>query len=124
MKIKLLLITLINTMLLNQGLVNAAPEPQQVNNCSRTNVESVGARLEGSPEAGSYIKFTNGLYSDTYEPYSYGQSKKGDTVLLCLDNVPKGCPPGDDRGKSFIAINERNNIMFKVVKGHHFCGGA
>ena len=68
------------------------------------------------------IKVSGAKTVDT--PHHLGQSKKGDTVLLCLDNVPKGCPPGDDRGKSFIAINERNNIMFKVVKGHHFCGGA
>jgi hypothetical protein len=49
---------------------------------------------------------------------------KGDKVSLCLQSLPKDCPPGDDRGKVYQVTNHKNKKTFTGVDSWHLCGGA
>ena len=52
------------------------------------------------------------------------RSKVGDRVRICLDSLPKDCPPGDDRGKIYTTTNERTNESWTMQDSQHGCGGA
>jgi hypothetical protein len=51
-------------------------------------------------------------------------SRIGDQVRLCLVSLPKDCPPNDDRGYVYKALNLRNHESWDLPDSEHSCGGA
>ena len=108
----------------------AAKPPTQVGQCSDTFVANVGTRLvgeTGQPIAGSgtSISFTNGIYLVSYDTVPAVQaSKLKDKVKMCLNSVPKNCPPRDNRGKVYKVMNYRTGGRFTMSDSQHSCGGA
>jgi hypothetical protein len=104
--------------------------PTAVGQCVETVVSKVSTRLEepsGAPElgSGSAIKYENGGYQVSYEQLpAIDRSRVGDTVRMCLVNIPQGCPPGDDRGRSYHSTNLRTGESWEAPNAEHMCGGA
>jgi len=51
-------------------------------------------------------------------------ARTGDRVKLCLVAISDECPPGDDRGKVYKAINLRTHKSWTALDSEHSCGGA
>ena len=82
--------------------------PKKAGQCVRTEISELGSRLEGSPDSGSAIAYTNGVTGVSYDIITaIRRSRVGDPITLCLVSVPRNCPPGDDRGKVYSAVNGR-----------------
>ncbi|MFH1401420.1 MAG: hypothetical protein ABIG40_00380 [Parcubacteria group bacterium] len=110
---------------LNSGL------PTEVDQCVTTTVSKIGTRLvdgitgQGVEGSGSAIEYLNGGYQVSYDIIEgIENSVPGDVVNLCLIAVPKECPPGDDRGKLYRAINLRTGESWEALDAQHMCGGA
>jgi hypothetical protein len=109
----------------------AAGLPTKVGQCVDTTVKSVEERLEDGatnkpvPGSGSAISFANGGYQVSYEQMpAVDASRAGDPIRLCLASIPKGCPPGDDRGREYKATNLRTHKSWRLPDSEHSCGGA
>ena len=108
--------------------------PQQVGECVQTRVAAVGQRLQAPsdngiltdvPNSGSSISFTDGLSQVDYDAVpGIDHSRAGDGVRLCLTSVPKGCPPGDNRGRVYAGTNLRTGESWNAMDSEHECGGA
>ena len=99
--------------------------PTKVGACTVTTIKSVGTRLEGIPDSGGAVSYSNGGYQVSYEAIEgLKGSKKGDKIRLCLVSVPDECPPGDDRGKVYRATNLRTHRSWEASDSEHMCGGA
>ena len=67
---------------------------------------------------------------DTVTPGTYEQvaavngSRPGDRVITCLVSIPRGCPPGDDRGRLYTTTNLRTEDSWTLPDSQHRCGGA
>jgi hypothetical protein len=98
----------------------AVREP--VRACTLTRVAYVGYR---AGDSGSVIEYANGLWQVDYNiiPGMQG-SRRGDRVLLCLTDIPVGCPPGDDRGRTYKGTNLRTLESWSAINSEHSCGGA
>jgi hypothetical protein len=48
----------------------------------------------------------------------------GDPVRLCVIDLPGHCPPADDRGINFLAVNGRTGDRWEAGDSEHECGGA
>src|SRR4051794_1814442 len=110
-----------------------APEssslPAKPGQCVTTQVASVTSRLEGEPpgafESGTAINFSNGGHQVSNERESaLIASKRGDRVIMCLTAIPRGCPPGDDRGRYYTVTNLRTRSSWSLPDSQHLCGGA
>lgn len=101
--------------------------PTKVGACTETSIEQIGGRLEGddSFETGTTVIFANGGSQVSYdkEPVII-RSRLGDPVRVCLVSIPKGCPPGDDRGKFYRTTNLRTGKSWELPDSQHECGGA
>ena len=101
--------------------------PTAVGACSQSTIAAIGGRLEGddSFESGTSVSFANdgGQVSYDREEAIIG-SKVGDPVRICLVSIPKGCPPGDDRGKVYRTTNLRTGESWELSDSQHECGGA
>lgn len=99
--------------------------PVQVRGCAEAIVSLVGPRLEGVPDSGSTIIYTNGLrqVNDDVVP-AINDSRRGDRVRICLVSVPKNCPPGDERGRFYAGTNLRTGESWTAPDSQHMCGGA
>jgi hypothetical protein len=105
--------------------VSTPHQAMRVGDCTDVTVGSVGSRLEGMPNSGSAILYTNALSQVSYDPVpGIDHSKAGDKVRLCLASVPHDCPPGDDRGKVYAAANQRTGETWNAPDSEHACGGA
>ena len=105
--------------------------PTTPGTCALTTITSTGARLvDGStgrpiPGSGSAVNFANKGYQVSYgEELGIAHSQRGDRVYLCLMKVPKGCPPGDNRGRIYTTTNLRNMESWTLPDSEHSCGGA
>lgn len=101
--------------------------PQSVGACITSNIADFGGRLEGDEnfDSGTGVRFSNGGSQVSYEkePGIIG-SKVGDPVRICLVSIPKGCPPGDVRGKVYRTTNQRTGESWQLPDSQHMCGGA
>ena len=87
-----------------------------------TTVASVGWR---AGDSGSAIEYANGMWQVDYNIIAgIHNSRKGDRVRLCLTEIPKGCPPGDKRGRTYEATNLRTHASWRAINSEHSCGGA
>src|SRR3569623_1883020 len=41
-----------------------------------------------------------------------------------LAGLPEDCPPGDDRGKTYSAVDLRTSGKWELPDAEHMCGGA
>lgn len=104
-----------------------APESAalQVGACVDTTVRLTGPRLEGVADSGSTVIYANGVSQVTYDVTpGITNSQIGDAVHLCLVSVSQNCPPGDERGKVYSAINNRTHESWTAPDSEHSCGGA
>lgn len=101
----------------------AMPKPGQ---CMASKILATGTRLEGVPDSGSYVRYDPGtLHGVSYDSVpGIVHSKVGDKLELCLVSVPKGCPPGDNRGRVWLAVNLRTQEFWQLPDAEHMCGGA
>ena len=111
----------------------AAPAPtstspatmQRVGDCVDTTITEIGGRLEGMPDSGTSILYANTASQVSYDVLADAKaSKPGDKVKLCVTEVPKDCPAGDDRGFIYSAANERTGKSWTAANSQHMCGGA
>jgi len=101
------------------------PVPAKVGACVSTAVKEVSFRLDGVPDSGSAIEYTDGIYQVSYDTVpEMAASRAGDKIKLCLLSVPSGCPKGDDRGKNYRATNLRTGKSWEAMDSEHMCGGA
>lgn len=105
--------------------------PTRVGHCAGTRVKKVETRLfDGAtnrpiPGSGSAIEFVNGGYQVSYEQVrAVDWSRRGDRVKICLVSIPKGCPPGDQRGRIYRTTNLRTGGVWTLPDFEHRCGGA
>lgn len=113
------------------GIAAADSLPTQVGQCVNTTIKDVTARLvDGTtnkpiPGSGSAVDFVNGGYQVSYDTIAaISQSRAGDPVTMCLVSLPKGCPAGDDRGKTYKTTNLRTHGTWTLPDSEHSCGGA
>jgi hypothetical protein len=93
--------------------------------CLEATVSVVGSRLQGMPNSGSAILYTNGMSQVSYDAVpGIDHSQAGDAVHLCLVSVPQNCPPGDDRGKVYSGANQRTGENWQAPDSEHACGAA
>jgi uncharacterized protein YecT (DUF1311 family) len=98
--------------------------PTRIGACSLTALSQVGTRL-GTPGSGSAVSEANGASQVSYDQVpAIDASRPGDPALICLASVPRGCPPGDDRGKIYGVANLRTLGAWAQPDSEHSCGGA
>ena len=105
--------------------------PQHVGQCSLTTVKKIETRLvDGITNqpilgSGSVVEFANGGYQVSYQQEKgIDHSRSGDLVRMCLLSIPKHCPPGDDRGRTYRTTNLRTHASWTLPDSEHMCGGA
>jgi hypothetical protein len=105
--------------------------PKRVGQCSFTKVSKLETRLVYGDTykpvlgSGSAITFNNCGYQVSYQQVeAVDLSRSGDPVLMCLVSIPKGCPPGDDRGRVYRTTNLRTHHSWTLPNAEHMCGGA
>ena len=108
---------------------NLAPTPlayatvqEPIGACTLTRVAHVGFR---AGDGGSVIEYADGRWQIDYNFITgIHNSRRGDRVLLCLTEVPAGCPPGDERGRTYKGTNLRTLESWSAINSEHSCGGA
>lgn len=113
--------------LLQAALQPARAEPlaSRIGQCSNTTVARTGSRLQGVPSSGSAVSYANGGVQVSYDLIrGIRASRPGDLVRLCLVSIPRGCPPGDNRGRIYRATNLRTGASWTAPDSQHSCGGA
>ena len=96
-----------------------------VGDCVDTRITDVGTRLEGVPDSGSSVSFANGVDQVSYETVpAVSHAQVGDEVRLCLISLPADCPPNDDRGYVYKALDLRTHERWDLPDSEHACGGA
>jgi hypothetical protein len=99
--------------------------PKRVGDCADTAIKSIGTRLEGVPDSGSAVGFENGGYQVGYDRVpAIEQSRNGDPVRMCLVSLPRNCPKGDDRGRTYRTTDLRTHQSWSLADSTHMCGGA
>lgn len=111
--------------------VGSGAMPTTLGQCSRTTVLKTGTRLTNGTTgqdiagSGSSISYTNGGYQVAYDTVpGIENSRPGDAISICLVFIPKNCPPGDNRGKEYTAVNLRTGESWRAGDSGHSCGGA
>jgi hypothetical protein len=108
--------------------------PQKVGQCVETAIRKISDRF-GKPvsplpskdgfDPGTLVVFENGGSQISYDKEtSVLRSKIGDKVRMCLVEIPKDCPPGDDRGRVYNTKNLRTGEAWTLSDSQHRCGGA
>jgi hypothetical protein len=99
-----------------------AASRERIGACTLTTVTYVGWR---AGDTGSVIEYADGSWQVDYNLIAgIHDSRRGDRVLLCLTEIPQGCPPGDDRGRTYKGTNLRTRDSWTAINSEHSCGGA
>jgi hypothetical protein len=115
-----------------QALTAQAALPKAVGECVMTTIAKIGDRF-GAPigatarenQMGSAVVYANGGYQVSYEWVpELAHSRLGDRVRMCLVSIPRDCPPGDDRGRTYKTTNLRTGESWELPDAQHMCGGA
>lgn len=117
--------------LLQTSIASADSLPTKIGQCTNTTIKDIGTRLEDNttrqpiPGSGSAVDFANGGHQVSYDTIAaVTQSRAGDPVRMCLVSIPRGCPPGDDRGRMYKTTNLRTRGVWTLPDAEHQCGGA
>ena len=101
------------------------PVPAKEGQCVTTKIKEIGMRLEGVADSGDAVTYGNGIYIVSYSTLrGLKGAHVGDTVKLCLTQIPDDCPPGDDRGKTYKTTDLRTHKSWEAMNAEHMCGGA
>ena len=113
--------------------LRAADLPNRLGQCVETSIKEIADRFGGklSPlppedgfDPGTTITYANGGYQVSYYKETViVRSKIGDKVKMCLVEIPKNCPPGDDRGRVYNTKNLRTGEAWSLPDAQHECGG-
>jgi len=108
------------------AIATASAQPlKKIGQCEKTEISELGGRLQGMPDSGTAVVYSNGLVGISYDVVSaVRNSRVGDPVMVCLVSIPKDCPKGDDRGKVYSAKNLRTKQKWALPDASHMCGGA
>jgi hypothetical protein len=108
--------------------------PKRTGECVETSISAItdrfGQKLSPSPskdgfDPGTAIKYANGGFQISYDKEAaIIRSSIGDKVKMCLVEIPKDCPPGDDRGRVYNTKNLRTGEAWTLPDAQHRCGGA
>ncbi len=107
-----------------------ARPPARVGSCATTTIRWIGTRLQDEnerpiPGTGSAVELANGVYGVSYgRVRAVERSRVGDRVRTCLVSIPRGCPPGDERGREYRTTNLRTRQSWTLPDAAHGCGGA
>lgn len=114
-----------------QGRIRDGAIPTREGTCTYSRIREVSHRLQDGrtgrviPDSGSAVVMTNGLYQVSYsEVAAVNESRRGDRVFVCLIKIPRGCPPGDNRGRLYTTTNLRTEDSWTLFDSQHMCGGA
>lgn len=126
-----------------EGLAMAAARaeapPRSEGTCSSTTVESKRFRMARSPGDPGYTPSDNpagkevlislnngiGVYAGDGDAFILSPHfASGHPVTLCLIEVPKHCPPGDNRGKIYTLTDRKTGRTVRGIDSWHLCGGA
>jgi len=103
----------------------AGAVPTKVGQCVATKIKEIATRLEGVADSGSLVVYANGIVGESYDTIAQiTKARVGDKITLCLTSLPKNCPPGDDRGKFYSAVDLRTHGKWNLPDAEHMCGGA
>ena len=98
--------------------------------CTWTRVTDVGSRFADTPPLpdgsnGISVSFKSGLSLISYSSHpAIAATKVGSRVQVCLVQEMRGCPPGDDRGKTYRVYDPLQGIAWSMGEDLHICGGA
>lgn len=116
---------------LRKAILESTPKAEsaptmRVGDCSDTTVAAVTGRLGGKDfSMGVAVTFANGIFVTSYDADPVATSHVvGDPVRVCLASVPDGCPPGDDRGKTYTVTVAGTKRSYTMANAQHMCGGA
>ncbi|HVY50822.1 MAG TPA: hypothetical protein VHA07_04605 [Devosia sp.] len=110
---------------LSSPALSAGKVPATVGQCVETAIKEKFSRLEGAPDSGSGIQYANDVVGVSYEIVApIEKARVGDKITLCLVSLPDNCPPGDDRGKVYSALDHRTKGKWELPDAEHMCGGA
>lgn len=110
---------------LRSGLRLSPARPASIGACSITTITQVGHRLDGIAGSGSDAMEANGAAEVSYDQIPASDSaRRGDPALVCLVDLPRNCPPGDDRGKTYAIADLRTLGAWAAPDSEHMCGGA
>lgn len=107
--------------------------PRGVGECAQAKIKQIGTRFgerlvkpkSDSMDAGTSVVLSNGVYGVSYSYVdAVAHSRVGDKVMTCLISLPKDCPKGDERGKSYATTNLRTRESWTLPDSQHKCGGA
>ena len=110
-------------------VISPAPLPSKVGQCVETKIALIADRFGNSvtadPQGGTAVWFANSGFQVSYDKIeAIVGSAVGDPVEMCLVELPKNCPPGDERGKFYETKNLRTGEIWKLPDAQHMCGGA
>lgn len=123
-------VALIASIFVGPVTATAQPAPTAEFSCAKTTIARLEHRLlDGNNRfvagSGSAVRFANGLYQVSYnELDAVRQSRNGDPVFMCLVLIPRDCPPGDNRGRTYTTTNLRTLDSWTMADSSHRCGGA
>lgn len=99
--------------------------PSNVGDCTLTKLSTKQTRLDATPDSGSAVILENGIYQVSYDTIdAIEKSVVGDPIKVCLVDIPKNCPPEDNRGKTYSTLNIKTGDIWVLPDSEHQCGGA
>jgi len=106
--------------------------PAKVGECADTTITSItdrfGADLTPSKkgsEKGTFVRFSNsGVQVSLVKESAIVRSQVFDKVNMCLVEIPRGCEPGDIRGRVYKTTNLRTKESWSLANDVKSCGGA
>lgn len=106
------------------------PMPEKIGQCAVTTIEQRATRFGESLDtaeagAGTSVTFANGGYQVDYSTNdAIYVSEEGQRVVICLMQIPRDCPKGDDRGRLYLTYNTVTQNNWALSDSQHSCGGA
>jgi len=104
---------------------------QQPGQCETTRIDFIGTRLgliegqEPNDLSGITVGFADGVWQVDYDrDPQVVRSRVGDPARVCLASIPRHCPKGDERGRTYSVENLRTHVRWKMPDAAHDCGGA
>jgi hypothetical protein len=106
--------------------------PAKVGECADTTITSItdrfGADLTPSKKGsdkGTFIRFSNsGVQVSLVKERAIVRSQVFDKVNMCLVDIPKNCPAGDNRGRVYKTTNLRTGESWSLPNDIRSCSGA
>jgi uncharacterized protein len=104
-------------------------EPSRVGECIRTRIQSVQSRFgepltRGNADSGTEFSYAVGGGISWEREESHYRARPGDLVVVCLVDIPRDCPDGDERGRTYSTFHPQSGMSWLLSDSSHSCGGA